>query len=81
MHWPLGSSHNIVNVVAAGTSDTGVRVLLLKYRELVAQRLHFLRDQLLLQFRSLGREHVISRRLYRLFLHVRDATRVHLLER
>ena len=36
-HRSLAATHNEVNVASAGASDSRVRVLLLKYRELAAE--------------------------------------------
>ena len=67
---PLASSHNVVDVATAGASDSCVRVLLLKYRELAAKRLHLLSDLLFLQLRRRCREDIVSIRLHRLLLHI-----------
>ena len=47
---PLAHPHAKVNVIAASTADSCVRVLLLKYAKLVAEGKHLLIDLLFLLF-------------------------------
>ena len=70
---PLAHPHAKVNVVAASTTNSSVRVLLLKYRELVAEGLHLLIDLLFLLLGCIGREDVLAIRICGLLLHVPHA--------
>ena len=71
---PSTSTHYEVNLVATGTPNACVRVLLLKYRELPAERQDFLINLALLLLRGVCWELVLAVGVNRLLLNVANTS-------